>query len=376
MAAVRPKGPWFHRFLIYFFTTVLVVLIYWTLGFLIDDAGQWSPPHHTAITQSLLPRDVEAKLKALSEEATQISQQTARVRHQQSLLREGTDNYQRTMQQMTELERLRLQKGESASEEQQQAVAQAEQQFLKNQAEYQAKTQELARLADEDDRVSRELAPLQQRLNDANEAGEKLYWEKFQQFQWRVAVVQLAMLLPLILVAGWLFRTYRQSIYSPLVYALGIAVGAKVLVVARQYFPEIYFKYLLIGTSLVVTAGLLFKLLQMIARPNKNWLLKQYREAYEAFLCPVCDFPIRRGPLKFLSWTRRTIKRLPLPTNASGNEKEDAYTCPLCATHLYEECPDCHQIRPSLLPACTHCGAVKSVEEIRSEGRAMGPATS
>jgi predicted RNA-binding Zn-ribbon protein involved in translation (DUF1610 family) len=132
-----------------------------------------------------------------------------------------------------------------------------------------------------------------------------------------------------------------------------------VLVVVHEYFPAIYFRYLLIGTSLLFTIWLLVKLVRMIARPHANWLLKQYREAYEAFLCPVCDFPIRRGPLKYLSWTKRTIKRLPMPTSASGNEPEVAYTCPMCATRLYEECSHCHGIRTSLLPACSHCGDVK-----------------
>jgi hypothetical protein len=34
--------------------------------------------------------------------------------------------------------------------------------------------------------------------------------------------------------------------------------------------------------------------------------------------------------------------------------------CPMCATKLFEECPSCHAIRHSLLPACEKCGAEKA----------------
>ena len=33
----KPKGPWIHRFLIVFFTAVFAVLVYWALGFLVED---------------------------------------------------------------------------------------------------------------------------------------------------------------------------------------------------------------------------------------------------------------------------------------------------------------------------------------------------
>jgi hypothetical protein len=361
MPAVRARGPWFHRALIWFFSIVLTVLIYWTLGFLIDDAGEWSPPNYQAIIQAHIPRQVEQKSTELSAQAESLRQRASRVREQQSLLRQGTDNYQRTMQQMTELEKLRLQKGEKASDEQQQAVAQAEQQFLKNQQEYQRKTEELTQLAEEEEQVRLQLVPVAERLAAARQAGQVAYQAQLERWQWRVAAIKVSLLVPLIVVAGWLFRLYRTSLYAPLVYALGLAVGAKAFRVAHEYFPALYFKYLIIGSSLIATLWLLFKLLQMLARPQTSWLLKQYREAYEAFLCPVCDFPIRRGPLKYLSWTKRTIKRLPMPTAASGNEPEVAYTCPMCATRLYEECTHCHGIRTSLLPACSHCGDVKEV---------------
>jgi hypothetical protein len=105
----------------------------------------------------------------------------------------------------------------------------------------------------------------------------------------------------------------------------------------------------------------LVTLVRMLAHPNRQWLLKHYREAYESFLYPVCTYPIRRGPLKYLFWTRRSIRKL-VPAIAADSTPEATYTCPACSTRLYEECESCHGVRHSLLPSCEHCGATRAVE--------------
>ena len=42
--------------------------------------------------------------------------------------------------------------------------------------------------------------------------------------------------------------------------------------------------------------------------------------------------------------------------------KDESYTCPCCATPLFEKCEDCDSVRPALLPACDHCGSEKELE--------------
>ena len=97
---------------------------------------------------------------------------------------------------------------------------------------------------------------------------------------------------------------------------------------------------------------------------NRQWLLGQYRDAYQSFLCPICDYPIRRGPLKFLYWNRKTLKRLQIPPQLTGIPDEN-YSCPCCATSLFEECPACHHTRHALLPACESCGAIKEPDSVK-----------
>ena len=89
-------------------------------------------------------------------------------------------------------------------------------------------------------------------------------------------------------------------------------------------------------------------------------LLKQYREAYERFLCPICEYPIRRGPLKYSFWDRRSI-RLLRPSDAAAFSPDEPYTCPTCGSRLFEVCSHCNAVRHSLLPFCDQCGQEKTV---------------
>jgi len=175
-----------------------------------------------------------------------------------------------------------------------------------------------------------------------------------------LALYQLVVLVPLLLVAGYLVIRKKGSVYFALFLALGGATLIKVALVVHEYFPSRYFKYVLILALLAVVVRLLVYLIRLVAFPKIDWLVKQYREAYERFLCPVCEYPIRIGPRRFLYWTRRTVHKI-LP-QGDTSYKIEPYTCPSCGTRLFEECPECHNVRHALLEHCAHCGAKKDLE--------------
>jgi len=127
----------------------------------------------------------------------------------------------------------------------------------------------------------------------------------------------------------------------------------------HEYFPTEYFKYILIVALLLAVARVLIYFIRTIAFPKRQWLVTQYREAYERFLCPICEYPIRTGPRRFLFWTRRTVKKLAV---RGDHSEEEAYTCPSCGSGLFEACPSCGKIRHTLLPHCSHCGSEKGIE--------------
>ena len=183
----------------------------------------------------------------------------------------------------------------------------------------------------------------------------------------RLAFYQLLILVPLLLATAYPLAKRRSSLYYPLFLAVGGATLLKVALVVHEYFPSRYFKYILIFVLLLVVARLLVHLIRTVAFPKAAWMKRQYREAYERFLCPVCEYPIRTGPRKFLYWTRRTVHKV-LPQGDSS-VVEEAYTCPACGTAVFEVCDSCKKVRHSLLDHCEHCGATKE----RASSQPMSP---
>lgn len=141
----------------------------------------------------------------------------------------------------------------------------------------------------------------------------------------------------------------------------GIALSLKVM---HASFPERYFKYILILASLAVVTRIPIYLLQTITFLHKTWLFKQYRETYETFLFPLCNYSIRHGPLKYVFRSRRSIRKLRLVASFPTDQPDESYMCPMRGTHLFDECGACHTIRRSLLRACQGYGAEKTLESI------------
>ena len=128
----------------------------------------------------------------------------------------------------------------------------------------------------------------------------------------------------------------------------------------NKYFPAQYVKYILITVMLFAVGKILVYAIRLVSFPGKRWLQKQYREAYERFLCPICEYPIRTGPRRFLFWTRRTAHKIVV--HQVEHQDEQAYTCPSCGTGLFEECSACHDVRHSLLTHCSSCGVEKEMD--------------
>ena len=355
-------GPWFHRFLVRFFAVVLTALAYWSLGFLLDDIGSWPAPEYAPYGKGVVDPKLLSDLSA-AQRRVEVAQRDASVAEQQQrLIRNSTDISQTTLQQLLSLQRLTLEKGVKPLPEEQQALAEAQTMFLSNQKQDQQLAQKLIQLQSERQAATKDMERLSGQLATALIPAQTKYHAALRRHTLLIGLAKLAVFVPLMLAALWAFVKYRNGLYAPLVYAGGIAVMAKLILILHGYFPMEYFKYLWMAAAIGVVIWILVSLLRRMAKPAQDWLLKQYREAYECFLCPMCEYPIRRGPLKYLSWTRRSIRKLQLSANAPHGPDEP-YTCPHCSTSLFEECPTCHGIRHSLLPACEHCGTNKPPTE-------------
>lgn len=353
------KGPWTQRLLILFFAALFGLLVYWLIGFVLKDIGSWPGPDYVALERQMLDPELMEQAETLDAEAAETERRIADQKERQQILRESTAASQQTMNQLIEFQRLNLEQGADLTDQERQALAEAEQLFLANQRQYQDLNEEVARLSARLRELRDERQALETRIIEARNPVDRAYERLHERHDLKVAAVKLAALLPLVVLAVVLFLKGRRGIYAPLVHAFGLAVLVQVGLVMHEYFPSRYFKYVLILVSLAVVARILVHLLRSVAYPKRDQLLKQYREAYERFACPVCEYPIRRGPLRYALWTTRSLKKYPVTTGQPVTD--EPYTCPSCGTDLFEECGVCHATRHSLLPACEKCGAEKSL---------------
>jgi len=360
----KTKGPWIHRFAIRFFTVVLAILIYWLLGFVVDDIGSIEGPKYDTIEKRHLDAALIAKQTDLEKKIGNVTRKIEEQRGKQNVLGESTRSLQTTINQLLELQRLSKEKNIALSESEQKTFAESFDLFLSNQKRDQTINQEIAKLVDEKQALEMEKRGVDQTLEDQREPARKEFEKLNRKHDLKLASMQLGILIPILVFAAVLIVRLRASIYFPIFLAFGISTLLKVSLVIHEYFPSRLFKYALILVFLVAVTKLLAYFIKSIAFPKAQWLVKQYREAYERFLCPVCEYPIRRGPMKFLFWNRNSVKKLKLPRGTSEDD-DSRYVCPACSTELFEECSSCHKIRHALLPSCEHCGNEKEIEASR-----------
>jgi hypothetical protein len=357
---VKSKGTWIHRFAIRLFTLVLAVLIFWVLGFFVDDIRSMRGPDYGTIEQKHLDKELVAKRVALEIQVANLTRQIENQTEKQRVVGDGSRNLQQTINQLIELQKLGMQKSIAFSETEQANFTSSMKLFLDNQKKYQELSQTVSDMLERKQGLVREKEQTEQEIERQRQPARDEFNKLSEKHRLKLAFFQLAILLPILIIAAAVIIKKRSSIYFPLFLACGAATLIKVALVVHEYFPSKYFKYILISGLLIVVARLLIYFIRTIAFPKAQWLVKQYREAYERFLCPMCEYPIRTGPRRFLFWTRRTVNKIVVP--GDHGILEEIYTCPSCGCNLFEECPSCHKVRHAMLPNCSHCGTEKEIK--------------
>jgi predicted RNA-binding Zn-ribbon protein involved in translation (DUF1610 family) len=347
------------------FATALGFLFFWLIGQILWDLSESMPVPYADLEKELIDPNLTQESQTLTGRLEETNRVIARDTDRQKVLRQSTEEAQRTMNQILDFQRIAIDKGVQVSAEAQKSLAESQQIFLENQRRFQEINEKIARAEEAKEKLEGEMRDVESRLSIARAPVQAEHERRWAESRWYAAVRKLGFVLALLAVTAVLYVRGRSSVYAPVLYALGGAVVAHMIIVMNQYFPEQYFYYILVVAAIVVVLKILISLLQSISRPKPNWLLGQYRDAYAHFLCPVCEYPIRRGPLKYSFWTRRTASRL--NTFSAGLAADEPYTCPMCATTLFETCSHCQGVRHSLLPACDHCGLSKPIAEIASE---------
>lgn len=373
----QPSGPWYHRAAVWAFSIALGLLGFWLLGFVVTDLGTWPGPDYRDVERKVVDQALLDRESELREQMDSVETEIRAKQERQATLRDSTDSTQKTMNQLLDIQRLAIEKGQEVSDEEKQSLEEAKSLFLSAQKQYQQINQDVADLMKTRRQLTDQQEQLDERLDVQRDKARERYESLQEWHQIKMASLKLGVLVPLLIAVAVLYVRKRESLYLPLLRAAGVAVAARVVFVMHEHFPERYFKYILILTAIAGVVWILVILLQRVARPPTDWLLNQYREGYERLVCPVCEYPVRRGPLRYRYWTRRSIKKLSAQLDGGAESSDELYTCPACATPLYVPCSNCEQIRPALMPACPYCGAKRDAAEIlEASGRPVSPETS
>lgn len=355
------KGSWRQRMFIYFMTFLLGLLFVWALDFVVSDIQSMAKPQLENIEKEYLSPNLVQQEKALQRALDQKAEVIRQLTEQRQQLRSSTQSAQVSIKQIDEQQKMLLQHKKELSPSETKFKNNNMLLFQQNQARDQKLSQELIRLTSQQQALSNQLLSINQLLDVQRAPAKDAYEKAYRKQVWIEAAIQIIFLLAVLGLASFLIYRYRKTNYKLPLLAFFVAALLETIGVVHQYFPSEYFKYLLIAALIVIVSKLLLNLVKSAGSTKPDVLLKRYRDAYTYFLCPTCEFPIRRGPMTFLYWTRRSVAKLVarMAEPAQDPVREEPYTCPACSTSLFEECNKCRGVRYSLLPACQHCGVEK-----------------
>ncbi len=355
----KPRGPKRQRFLIGFLSVVLTVLLLWLLGFLVNDIGRTPGPDFDVIVDQHISPDLQERERQLAEDRKAIERQIENQKEIQSILETSTRNSQQTMNQLLEMHRHNLEREITPSEAEQSALAQSESLFLENQRKFQEANEAITLLSEKKRLLDSQSQDLVKELEPLREEARTEFNQAYSRHQIKVATMKLVVLLPVLFLATWWLRIKRNTSYSPFFVSFFVASFIQVSLVIHEYFPSRYFKYVAVVAAIAVVVGIMRFLILRLAKPEKEYLLQQYREAYQRHRCPICTYPIERGIFRQALWTSKGPKLVSGYQSENVSSKETPYTCPSCGSVLFEECAECGEVRHAFLPHCERCGVEK-----------------
>ena len=184
-------------------------------------------------------------------------------------------------------------------------------------------------------------------LSTLEDAAQTKLYEKQKQQDIRAFLYRLALTLPLLLIAAWLFKKKRQTPYWPFVWGFIIFAGFAFFVELVPYLPSYggYVRYL-VGIVLTIVIGR-----QAIISLNKYLEKQRLAEAM-----PNAE---RRGTLSYDIALARLAKNVcPGCERAVDLKNTDNDFCPHCGIGLHDYCGSCNGRKSAFAKFCHKCGAV------------------
>jgi len=300
----KAKGTFFMRFSIMLLAGLFGVLVFWSAGFLLDDIRIIHKPDRDAFFRQHSDPSLKDELEALEAQLQELNHEHELISQQREFIKDSSSSLKVTVD---NLFKLKDRSQQLISEEQFGHVLSSLDRIIRIQDEFKTTADSYIRVTNDKFALQKKIASLKRRIEDERRATAKLFSAKMNRHRIKTTIVKMLFLVPLVLICTVLLVKKRKSIYRMIYASTAIAIYIKTSLVIHDYFPSPYFKYILTICMLGIVGWGFVWLIRRLVKPKIDILLKQYREAYERFLCPVCEYPIRTGPRKYLYWTRRTV---------------------------------------------------------------------
>jgi hypothetical protein len=208
----RPKGTWIHRAAIRFFTVFLAVLFFWLTGFFLQDIRTARAPDYETFERSYIDAALLQKKTLLDEQIAEISRQSENLAEKQRILGDSSRSLQQTLTQIIELQKQGLQKNAVFNDRQQAAFSDSLNLFLENQRQYQALSRSLAELTGQKQQLATERERIVLEIEKQRKPAREEFERLLARHRYRLALIQLMVLLPVLLAATWLIARKRGSL--------------------------------------------------------------------------------------------------------------------------------------------------------------------
>jgi hypothetical protein len=200
-------------------------------------------------------------------------------------------------------------------------------------------------LVDEGRPIDVNLTQLRTQIAAASQAADARYEAASRRYELVVFGWRLALTLPLLVVAVWLFIRFRKNRYWPFVYGFGMFALTAFFVELVPYLPNFGgYVRVLVGIALTIFAGIyVLRAFQRYVERKHAELQRSQSErastieyekalnAYRRKLCPSCDKPWDLGG-------------------------DSVSYCIHCALNLFKGCDGCGARNFAFFPFCNQCG--------------------
>ena len=174
---------------------------------------------------------------------------------------------------------------------------------------------------------------------------QQRYQEALLTSELRVFVYRLALTLPLLALAAWLFKHKRKSQLWPFVWGFGFFALFAFFVELVPYLPSYggYVRYT-VGIALTVVVG--------------RWLIKAAnRYLAQQKLAEAQPDPVRRQVLTYdTALIRMSKSACPGCERPVDLKNPEIDFCPHCGIGLFDRCPKCSTRKNAFAPFCHACG--------------------